>query len=161
VRKSIIFVIIAGFGVAQLSIADFFKVFGVKPDLLLICVVFASLNFNLRWALIFSVFAGVFKDVFSANTFGLNTLLFALWSFLIVRLAREISIDDEILRAILILAAVALHNIICGLVFIYCGKFIPPGIIVRIVLIESVYTALVSPLVFRCFRPAYLRVQAI
>jgi rod shape-determining protein MreD len=145
--------------ILQITLLDFFRVFNVKPDLLLIAVVFASLIFDLRWALPFGVLSGVFKDTFSATTFGTNTLLFSLWSFLIFRLAKKISIDDDFRSAILIFIVSILHNIIIGLLFIYSGNALPLGIFLRIICISSIYTALVLPLIFRVINPIFSNPQ--
>ncbi len=135
-------------GILQLTFLDYFKVFGIKPDLLLISVVIASLVFEFKWAFILSLFAGLFKDVFSATTFGINTLLFPLWSFLIARLNKEITIDYNFIRMALIFIISLLHNTITGLTFIYLGNPISLGIFLRIVSVQSIYTVLLLPLVF-------------
>lgn len=130
-------------------------VFNVKPDIFLITAVIASLLFNLRWALFFSIFAGTFKDIFSAAGFGVNTLLFPLWCFVILRLKKEMPLDYGIIRLILIFMITFFHNLITGLTLICLGNFIPLGIFLRIVCIGSIYTAAVLPLVFKIFKPAY------
>jgi len=144
-------------GLLQVIILDYFKIFGVKPDLLLISAVIASLVFEFKWAFILSLFAGLFKDVFGATTFGINTLLFALWSFLIVRLNKEITIDYNFIRMVLIFIVCLLHNTITGLIFIYLGNFIPLGIFLRIVSVGSIYTALISLLVLKLSEPIFLK----
>ena len=141
--------IILIFGLLQVTILDYFKVFGIKPDLLLISMVIVSLIFEFKWALALSIFAGIFKDVFVVGTFGINTLLFPLWTFLIIRLAKEIPLDNNFIRVVLIFIIAFLHSTITGLLLIYSGNFIPLGIFLRIVSIESLYTALVLPLVFK------------
>lgn len=148
-RKLLFLLLIVILGIVQLTILDYFKIFTVKPDFLLINMVLASLAFEFRWAFVLSVFAGVFKDAFAVAGFGLNTLLFGLWSFLIVRLSKEITLDNNVTRAVLIFIVTAVHNTITGLIFIYLGNLIPLGIFLRIVAIESIYTAAVFWLVFK------------
>jgi rod shape-determining protein MreD len=69
-------------GVFQVTFLNYFRIFGVKPDLLLVAVVIAGLFLETRAAIIFGMFAGIFKDVFRVNAFGLNVILFSLWGFL-------------------------------------------------------------------------------
>ncbi len=147
-KKLFFLFIIIILGVLQPTLLDYFKVFSVKPDLLLISVVIASLVFDLRWAFVLSVFAGFFKDIFGTSTFGINTIMFALWSFLIVRLSKEISIDSDTRRIALLFIITAIHNTITGLIFIYSGRLVPLGIFLRVVIVESIYTAIVLPLIF-------------
>jgi rod shape-determining protein MreD len=138
-----------------LTVLDSFKVFGIKPDLLIIAVVIASLIFNLKSALFLSASAGLFKDAFSASLGGINILLFVLWSFLIAKLSREITMDDNLIRAGLVLIIAILHNVICGAALAYSGNAVPLGIFLRIVFVASIYTGLVSLLAFKALKPIY------
>ncbi|MFH1414271.1 MAG: rod shape-determining protein MreD [Candidatus Omnitrophota bacterium] len=142
------FILIIGLALIQLIFLEYFKFFGVTADLLLISVVIASLTFRFRSAMVMAVFAGLIKDAFAAGSFGLNTLLFPLWTFLILRLSREIAIDSNMIRLGLIWIIALLENIIRGLVLIYLDKSIPLGIFLRIIFIGSVYTAIVFPLIY-------------
>ena len=130
----------------QATILDYLKIFGVKPDLLLIVAVLASLAFEFRWAFALSVFAGFLKDAFGVSHFGINMFLFGLWSFLILRLSREVTLDNNIVRAGLIFIIALLHNLVIALYFIYSGNQIPVGILLRIVFLTPLYTVAVLPL---------------
>ena len=152
--KWITLLVIIILGLLQVTVLDYFKVFGIKPDLLLASVVLASLYLELKWVLGLGIFAGSLKDIFSANPLGLNTLLFPLWIFLIINLSRKISIDKDFIRAILIFIIVFFNNIIARIILLLLGKFIPWGVFLRIAFLESFYTAFVSPLVFRVIRAA-------
>lgn len=141
--------IIVILGILQVTILDYFKIFTVKPDLLLISMALNNLNLGFRPAFALSLFAGLFKDVFGVSPFGINTILFGLWSFLIARLSREITIDNNITRVALIFIVTVMHNVLTRIILIYLGRSIPLGIFLRIVCVESIYTAAVSWLVFR------------
>lgn len=151
-KKWIFLLIVILLGIFQVTILDCFKVVGIKPDLLLISIVIASLTFHFRWVLILSVFAGILKDAFSINTFGLNTLLFPLWSFLIIKLSKKISIDNNFIRAAVVFVIVIFNDIIIKLIFLFLGNLVPVGIFLRIIFIESLYTALICPLVFKVIK---------
>jgi rod shape-determining protein MreD len=155
-KKRIFFLIILACCLLQATLLNSFRFFWVKPDLLLVCVVIASLSFDLKWALTYSVFAGFFKDIFGPHMFGINILLFPLWAVLIKRLARDISFDNLLLKVILMCVVTFTHNIANGLIIVYLGNYIPLGIFTRIVVIESLYTALCLPLVLKIIQPADL-----
>lgn len=148
-------VIIFIIGILQAGFLNSIKIFNVKPDLLLIVVVSVSLDSSLRWALILSLLAGFMKDIFGTNGFGLNMLLFPLWSFITFRLSRKMSIETDFMRGVLIFIVSLLHNVLARLILVSPGNFIPLGIYLRILLAESAYTALVSPLLFRMPKPVY------
>lgn len=156
-KNLIFFLIIVILGIVQVTLLDYFKVFGVKPDLLLIGACFASLVFEFKWALVLSLFAGLFKDILGTYVFGINTLLFALWSFLIARLNKEITIDYNFIRMALVFIISLIHNTLSGLILIYLGNLIPLGLFLRIVILQSIYTALVLPLIFKLWEPIFLR----
>lgn len=154
-KKFIFFLVVFLAGLLQVTIINYFRIFTIKPCLFLIFVVIASLTFELKWALIFSLFAGIFKDIFCISAFGINTALFLLWSFLIVRLSRGISIENNILRCGLVLIVVFLHDLFVGLIYLYSGNYVPLGIFLRIITLHPIYTALILPLVFKPMKALY------
>ncbi len=142
--KNLIFlliIIISGF--FQATILNYIGLFGVKPDILLCCVILAGVFFNRKWAFVFSLSAGLMKDIFSLETFGLNLFLFFGWNYLIVTLSKRVSIDDNLVLSVFGFVVVFLNDIIIRFIYLSSGRDIPLGVFFRITLIESVYTALV------------------
>lgn len=151
-KLSVFLVIALILAVFQLTFLNYFRLFGVSPDFFLVCVFIASLFFELRWSIIFSVALGIFKDSFSPDTFGLNIILFSLWSFLIVKVSRKVTIEDNITRTFLLFIVALLQNIISGLLLFYSGGNVPTGIFLRIVFLGSLYTALSLPLILKIIK---------
>lgn len=154
-KKFIFFLALLLAGLLQVTILNYFRVFTIKPSLLLIFVVLAGLTFELKWALAFALCAGIFKDIFSISAFGINTALFLLWSFIIVRLNREISIENNALRCALVLAVTFLHDLFVGLIYVYSGNYVPLGIFLRIITLQPIFTALILPVVFKPMKAIY------
>ena len=150
-RKFLLFPVILVLGILQSVIFSRFKIFNAGPDLLLVSAVLAGIFFGPKWALPLALFAGAFKDALSVGAFGINTLLFVSWGFLAVKLSRKIVIDDNFRAAVVVLIIGLFNNLLRGLVHIYLGNPLPPGIYFRIVFIESVYTALFTPILFTLF----------
>jgi rod shape-determining protein MreD len=149
VRKFIFLFILLALGILQLTALDNFKIFNIKPDLLLLSVIIVSLTFQLREALFLSIFAGVFKDSLVTSAFGINTLLFAFWCFIIIKLSRKVTIDSSFMRICLVFIIVFLHNLIIGIIFLYLRITVALGIYLRIVFIESIYTAFILAMLFK------------
>ncbi len=148
--KQLIFIsVIIIFVLLEATVLNCVNVFNVQPDLLLACVIIASLFLEPAWAIFLSIFAGILKDIFSVNAFGMNTIFFFLWSLLIVRLSRKITFESNYIRLALVFIIVMLNNIVIRLVFLFLGNFISWGIFLRITFIESLYTALIFPLVLK------------
>jgi len=136
-------------GLFQITFLENFKVFGVKPDLLLLTVVIAGLFWETRAAVIFGIAIGILKDIFSLNTFGLDILLFGLWAFLTVKISRKVSIEDNLTRGLLVFIIALMQNIAVGLSGGLSGSFVPFGIFLRLVFLSALYTALPLPLILK------------
>jgi len=157
-RNWIFALAIATLSILQVTLLDYLKVFGVKPDLLLICVVIASVSLELKWVLFFAIFSGFLKDIFAPGAFGINILMLPLWGFLTRQLSKKISIDNDSRRMVLIFVIVIFNDIASRMIFLFLGNpSISLGIFLRIIILESLYTALVSPLVFRIIKLVFLK----
>ena len=84
-RKSIYIGLLLIAGLLQITLLDSFKFCNVKPDLILIMAILASFIFGFREAILLSFIAGALKDALGAQAFGINSLLFPLWSFLLAQ----------------------------------------------------------------------------
>ena len=155
-KKLIFCVIIIASGIIQATFLSYFRVFTVKVDLLLICAVIAALSFPLKWSLFFCLLAGVFKDAFGVNVFGLNTALFCLWGFLIAKLMREITIDNNMMRILLIAVVTLFHNLLTGMILIYFGEVVPFGVILRVLILSPILTSIFFIPVFKLVRKSCL-----
>lgn len=148
-----VFALIAVF--LETAFLNYFKVFNVKPNLVLSLVVLGSLYLDLRLSLALAIFSGILKDVFVIGSVGINTLLFPLWSFAAIKLSREISLDNNYLRLGLVFIIVFLHDIAASLILfsLEVKAVVALGMFLRITILESLYTAAVFPLVSRIIRP--------
>jgi rod shape-determining protein MreD len=120
-----------------------------KPDLLLIFMVALVFYTDFKTALIFSIICGLAKDVFLPGALAINTVCFSIWSYLIFRLSRQISTEEDYIRLAIILVTALLNNLIIGLQSVVIGNIMPPGIFLRNLIVVSVYTSLLSPLIFK------------
>ncbi|MFC1805003.1 rod shape-determining protein MreD [Candidatus Omnitrophota bacterium] len=128
----------------QVAVLDSVKLFGVKPDLLLLGAVAAAMVFKMERALAFAALAGLLKDCFTADTFGTNTLLFPLWAFLIIRLLRSISLETGLRLALLVLVTAVSQNLAVRMIKAFLGRGVPLGSTLRVLLFGSLYTAAVA-----------------
>lgn len=144
----------------QAVILDF-QLFNVKPDFMLISVAIAAFYLDLKWVLILGTFAGLLKDSLGVTAFGVNTLLFPSLGFVMIKLAKKISVDNNFVRITVIFIMGFFGHIIARVIFFFLDKInIALFAFLRLALLESLYTALVSPLLFRVARPI-LRLQNI
>jgi len=154
-KKAIFILIAAGIGLLQASLLSPFKIFGAGCDLLLICLVLSSIcSYDPREGLFLGFVIGFFKDILAATPFGINTLLFPLWGYLLVKLSRRISIEENKLIPVALVFVVGIcHHILTRLIFLFLGNFIPGVVFLRITMLESLYAAAVIPIAYRLLRP--------
>ena len=117
-RNWLIFPFLILLGLVQATLLNNFKLFGVKPDFLLIAIVIASTFFEWERILIIAVLAGILKDSLSINLFGINTLLFPFWSYLTRVLSGKINLDNNIAYAVLILV-IGIFSGIIKFIFVF------------------------------------------
>ena len=127
----------------------FLNFFYCKPDLLLIFMVALVFYTDFKTALIFGILAGLAKDIFLPGTVPVNTICFGIESYAINRLSRQISTEEDFLRWAIVLVVALLNNFLIGMQSVATGNIIPPGIFLRNLLIVSVYSTLLSPLIFK------------
>ncbi|MBM3249237.1 MAG: rod shape-determining protein MreD [Candidatus Omnitrophica bacterium] len=140
-------------GVIQVSLLDAFRVIGIKPDLCLIMTLIAAFNFRPKWAFGFGVFAGLMKDIFSSGGFGMNVAVFSLLVFLVVELNRRLPLDYGLIQLAVAFIVSILSNILSATAAAASGKTVSAGISAGMILLASVYTALIFLPVSRILKP--------
>ncbi len=156
-------VIVAAF-IVQVSVIDYFRIFRVAPDLLLICVILVSLYTQRRSALMLSFLCGVLKDCLGVNPLGFYTVLFPLIGSVTVRLSRKLTIDNGIFGAFFTLIAAFLSDLCVRVALGFLGVSVRWGIMMRIFAVSSLYTAvffllscrLLKPLLYPVSKQSYL-----
>ncbi len=153
-RKKNFICVILLVALLQITFLHYFRVFGAKPDLFLICVVIASLYFEVEYALLLSLLCGILKDIFSAVPFGVNTFFLPVFSFLTMKLSRKTALDNTLVLCAAVFLITFSYDIVNRLVLGLSGFVIPVWMFLRISLVESFYTALIFPLVLRLLKKA-------
>ncbi len=125
------------------------RFFYCQPDLLLIFMVALVFYTDFKTAWLFGMLAGLAKDLFLPGNFAINTICFGLWGYALDRLSRQISTDEPAVRLAIILVVALLNNLILGLQSVSAGNVIPAGIFLRNLIIVSVYTTVLAPLIFK------------
>ncbi len=136
----------------QVSILQYFKIFGAKPDLLLIAVFWFTLSCPSKQAVILSACAGLLEDIFAPYSFGIYSLLFALFSLSIIRLGKEISIDNNLVRFIVFYIISFCNTAVIRFLFFLLGNNVPLNIFLRVAFLGSLYNALIALLLFKKLR---------
>jgi len=142
----------------HLTILDHIRIFGVKPDLMLIIIIFFGLFQERRAGLEYGFAAGFAKDLFTLDFLGVNTLVMAVSGFLAGLAGSQLSRESKKTQALLVMALTAvsmtLHFVIASTFsrwgYLDFGEYLTSSVIPT-----CVYTALVSIPVLHWFIRAY------
>jgi rod shape-determining protein MreD len=106
-RKKKIFLIFAIFLAAliQSTFLDYLRIQGIKPDILLVLVIFIGLEADKSFGLKAGLFAGLLKDLLSAGPLGLNTLAFGLTGFILGAYTFKLYRERFVLKLVICFAA--------------------------------------------------------
>jgi len=135
--------------IVQATMLDYIRLWSVKPDLLLLCCVVVGLTLSLRDGLYLGILAGFLKDILSLNHYGISTLFFPLVVFLVFKLSTKIATENSSLSAMVVFFVVILNEVVSKILLEFFGVFIPAGVFLRVIILEALYTAIISILVFK------------
>ena len=144
-----IMLLILSTGLVQATSFNLIKLFGVKPDILLVITIFAALSFDRRDGLKCAVTAGIIKDITSSAIFGSYTLSFLLIGLFLNRHQNKFYKEKPLAQIVLSFSAYIFVSICVfslnaiayrRLDFFYSG--------IDLIFKGSAYTCLVAPLIF-------------
>lgn len=142
--------LILGLAFIQVSVLEPLRVFGVKPDLLLISVVVSGIYFEFGWAIFFSLFAGILKDVFSVGDFGMSTLFFPVLAFLIIQLNKRLTIENAVSCGVVTFLASLVYDGLVRSLAVYMNDFVSYPVFFRVSILGALYTSIAF---FAALRP--------
>ncbi len=108
--KLLIWLFLALFSIVfQTSVFDKLEIFGAKPDLLLILIVYANLDKKIYKGLGVALIGGIFADGFSGAIFGIQLICKQVDAFVTQFLSRRLFVDEKLVK-FLIIAIVSLAD---------------------------------------------------
>lgn len=137
------------FAIIQISALNYIELLNVKPNILLVSVILLALYKGSRAGLEAGIIAGLLYDVSSTGTFGVSTLSFMLCGYAVGLLGRNVYEENLVLRSLIVF----IFSLANGLIYYFVSSIfqaMPPFVpsIKHIILPYSLYTALISPLIF-------------
>ncbi|MCM8762996.1 MAG: rod shape-determining protein MreD [Candidatus Omnitrophica bacterium] len=144
-KEFFLFIYLLIFALLESTILNYFRVFGAKPDLLLVSIVVFGLYLSNFWIITLSCFAGLLLDIFCFYSFGINTILFCSIGIICKKISRNLYIENNSV----IISLVFLASIIAGIVRGSLISGMPFVAIFKLCLPQAFYTAIFCPFVFR------------
>ncbi len=125
------------------------RIRGVLPDLVLISVVYFALSDGEERAMFTAVLGGLFQDVASNATLGLNVLCLALVGFAAGKMTTRLVTEHPAVKAGLTCSACLLNGLLrTAIQFLQNPDMNAWHAVVSVVIPSTFYTAVFSPIVF-------------
>ena len=157
-RAILLFAMTLVFFLLEFIFANFFGRW-LKPNLLILLVIFVDLHLGSRWGIYTAIIAGILRDSFTVGIFGVNT--FALVSCVyITTLTRKYLLYDVEFGFLRILMALAMSilNVVIICILLSLFKTIDfRGTIVFVLLPEAITTTLMASFIFRELKRCVLK----
>ncbi len=146
------------FFLLEFIFADFFGRW-LKPNFLILLIIFVDLHLGVRYGLFAAILAGILKDSFGAGVFGIHIFTFILCVYVTTLMRRYLFYDVEFgFLRILMAFLVSVFNIMVG--YLLKSLFTPIDfyqMAVFVMLPETLATTFVAAFVFKELKRCVLR----
>lgn len=143
-------ILIAAF-LIQLLFLDHIKIAGAKPDLLVLLVVFFAIFFGPATGAETGFVCGFFKDTYSLDIFGVNSVMLSLTGLIVGMLSPKLFKESKLTQGLLVFASSVLYMVIhyfASSLILKNTYATLPEYLYSMILPSSLYTAMLSFLLF-------------
>lgn len=137
--------------IVQLTVLDYFKIFGAKPDIIIALVIFYAIFFGPGRGLEAGFVAGLLKDIFSVDIFGVNTLSLALTGYIVGIFSPKLFRESISIQAMLVFVFTFISMLLHYFIGPYISKMAyisTSEYIFGLIIPASLYTSAVSVIIF-------------
>jgi len=142
----------------QITVANFLSLYEIKPDFILIFLVYISLRYGRLWGCVSGFLMGIVEDSFLAVFFGLNALCKTFVGFLVSVTPWRITGISMTDSLILLFFSSLVHNFIYNLIYSFGTGTSGLFILFRYALPGAMYTTLIGMIIYSIF-PGTFRVR--
>ena len=131
------------------------------PNLLLLVVIYFNLAFGIRYSLFAAILAGILKDSFSTNLFGLNIFTFVLCAYMTTFLKRYLHyVASRQSRLLLVFFITTIHVMIQLCLHVMYEKVDLVQIFKYVFIPEIITTLIVTSFIFAQLKKCVLKLFA-
>ncbi|MFZ5652433.1 MAG: rod shape-determining protein MreD [Bacillota bacterium] len=136
----------------QVTLLNFFPVFGVKPDLLLILVVLNAFQKGCREGALAGFLGGLMMDIAVGSYIGMNALVLMAAGYLVGLVESKLYKDSTVIIVVLTLISSLFTQFLTYILLYSMDVSISPGVAMfRVGMPTALYTAVLVPLFCRWF----------
>jgi len=140
----------------QMTVLDYLRVFGIKPDLVLLIVIFNSFRQGSRNGALWGFAAGFLVDISAGCHFGLNALALAAAGYLAGEAKTGLYLNSGVRVATVTLAVSLAAGVFQYLLLAFAGVFVSPLVALEIIILGAVYNTAVAFLIKFIYHPKVL-----
>ncbi|KJS18128.1 MAG: rod shape-determining protein MreD [Peptococcaceae bacterium BRH_c4b] len=138
--------------IVQSAFLDSFHIWGIKPDLVLVLVVYNAFLRGHREGAFVGFCGGMIQDIYTGSYIGLNALSYMTVGYLVGMTEAKLYKDSSLIMMALVWFASAGEQFLYYLLMTYTGVTISPLVaLVRVIVPTAAYTALLVPLTYKRF----------
>ncbi|MCL6635488.1 MAG: rod shape-determining protein MreD [Peptococcaceae bacterium] len=151
-RFSVFVLLMAGALFLQTTVLDFISVYGVKPDLVMLLVIFNGFLLGTREGAFLGFVAGILEDLFAGSYIGLNAISKMTAGYLAGVFGAGFYKENTVIASAVTFLSTAAALALNYLLVLFMHIYVPPFYaLLRVVLPVAAYTALLTPLVYGWF----------
>ncbi len=128
----------------QTFFADLIAIDKVRPDIYIILVVYLTLTRSLAVGAAFGFVIGIIEGSADPSLFGLSALLKVFLALIIFVFSTRLRLESNFARVLIVLIAVAVHNILYYLVAFGLDIELVMYTSVKYALLDAVYSAIIT-----------------
>ncbi|HAU32355.1 MAG: Rod shape-determining protein MreD [Desulfotomaculum sp. 46_296] len=140
----------------QATVLDYLRVAGVKPDIVLIVIIFNSFRQGSKNGALWGFAAGLLVDIFSGGYFGLNALSLAAAGYLAGEAKTGLYLNSNTRVAAVTLAVSLAAGVFQYLLLAFSGVFVSPWLALGVIVPGAVYNTVAALLIKFFYHPKML-----
>jgi rod shape-determining protein MreD len=135
----------------QVTVLNFFQIYGYKPDLVLILIIFYAFLKDQMEGAFWGFVGGLLKDVATGGSFGLNALSFMAAGYLVGLTQMAFNKDNPYVVSLVTLLASFLNGLIHYALLSYLSIHISLGVVFKISFFGALYNTILALLLYKWF----------
>lgn len=152
-RSFVLLVLVLLAMVLQATLLNFLQVYGIKPDLILLLIIFNSFLQGPREGAFLGCLGGLLQDMFTGNYIGLNMLSKGITGYLVGLFEGKLYKDNTLIMiSITMVSTIFCQLIYYGLLFFLGISVAPDYAFYRVILPLGLYNSLIVPIFYGWFR---------
>ena len=149
-RRTILWVVsVIAAALVQMTWLDAIRIQGVRPDLVLLLVVYFAVADGEERAMVTGLLGGVYEDMAGDVVLGHHVLCNILVGYMVGRVARRLILEHPVVKVGLVLFASLLHGLLYTCIqYVQSPNMSAIHTLVSTVIPGAFYTAFITPIVF-------------